>query len=224
FSVPDLLATDALLDRLGAHRATDGDLGDTVARLLDAYALHADPDTAGVRHLPIDEIVAASEAEPEPGPVEAPRVLLARRRTLQRLGRGGAATAAVLALLGGTAAAAATGAGSLGARGGPVSTAVSAQLPEWFPDTVFTAIAGTPTERAQRELQQAVREARAGDPEAALARVSNLHEQLAAADIDGALAAAVASTLVALRSGELPDEDVLAAAQADPAAPGPAPT
>ncbi len=76
FSVPDLLATDALLDRLGRHEATGGDLADAVARLLDSYALHADPETAGVRPVELPDLDA--ELEHEPAHVPAPRVLLAR--------------------------------------------------------------------------------------------------------------------------------------------------
>ena len=102
FSVPDLLATDALLDRLGRHEATGGDLADAVARLLDSYALHADPETAGVRPVELPDL--DTHVEQEPAHVPAPRVLLARRRTIQRLGRGTVAAAAVLTLLGGTAA------------------------------------------------------------------------------------------------------------------------
>ncbi|PRY15828.1 hypothetical protein [Kineococcus rhizosphaerae] len=178
FSVPDLLATDALLDRLGRHESTESDLRDAVARLLDSYALHADPETAGVRPVDLPGLEAVvAEAATAPAP-SAPRILLAQRRTLQRLGRGTAAAAAVLALLGGTAAAAATGAGPLGEQTDGGTTSFAAQLPGWFPDTVFNAFGGTPTERVQRELKQARKEAASGDSEAATARLQNLQRQI----------------------------------------------
>ncbi|WP_432542743.1 hypothetical protein [Kineococcus sp. SYSU DK002] len=195
FSVPDLLATDALLDRLGRHEATTGDLSDAVARLLDSYALHADPETAGVRPVELPDLDGAGLA---PEHVPAPRVLLARRRTLQRLGRGTVAAAAVLTLLGGTAAAAATGVGPLGDRDGRVAASFASQLPGWFPDTVFQAFAGTPAERVQRELSQVQALAQAGDDESASARLKNLRRQLDGADVDAAVVQRVDEALAVL--------------------------
>ncbi|MFD0483537.1 hypothetical protein ACFQ46_13110 [Kineococcus sp. GCM10028916] len=198
-SVPDLLATDALLDRLGSHDTTDADLRDAVARLLDSYALHADPLTAGVRPVQVPDL--ALEVEDLPAPVPAPRVLLASRRTLRRIGHGGAAAAAVLALLGGTAAAAATGAGSIAGQDGRTGSSAAAQLPGWFPDTVFRAFGGTPEQRVEREVAQAKQEARSGDSQAAIARMTNLAKQIdASGEVDPAVAATVTQTLTALQS------------------------
>ncbi len=201
FSVPDLLATDALLDRLGRHEATGGDLADAVARLLDSYALHADPETAGVRPVELPDLDA--ELEHEPAHVPAPRVLLARRRTIQRLGRGTVAAAAVLTLLGGTAAAAATSVSPLGGPGGSVSASIASQLPGWFPDTVFSVFAGSPTERAQREIVQAQAAALAGDSEGAKARLKYLQRQLDDTSVDPQVVQQVQQVLAALEDDDL---------------------
>ena len=199
-SLPDLLATDALLDRLGRHDATAADLRDGLARLLDSYALHADPETAGVRPVEIPDLGTGAEDLTATTP-RSPRVLTASRRTLQRVGRGTAAAAAVLALLGGTAAAAATGTGSLTGPDRGTAAAAAAQLPGWFPDTVFRAFGGTPEQRVARELAQAQKEFDAGDHRAALARVQNLAEQLSGSDaVDEDLATTVTQTLDALRA------------------------
>jgi len=200
FSVPDLLATDALLDRLGRHESTDGDLRDTVARILDAYALHADPETAGVRPVELPDLDTVVPVLPT---ASEPRVLLARRRTLQRVGRGTAAAAAVLALLGGTAAAAATGAGPLGERQGEVAVSVASQLPGWFPDTVYRAFGGTPEQRVERELDKARAEAQGGDSESAKARLQNLQEQLGGSVVSTDLALEVDQTLADIEDGQV---------------------
>lgn len=189
-TVPELLATDSLLDRLGRHQTTEGDLDDAVARILDTYARNADPETAGVRPLQLPALaeVLAEPETPQAAPVREPRVLTARRRTLERIGRGGLAAAAVLALMGGTAAAAATGGGALhGPAGatGAVSASVSAGLPDWVPDAVFEVFGGTTEQRASNTLAQARQLASSGDPEdraKALATATQVVEDLKSAD------------------------------------------
>ncbi|WP_432493991.1 hypothetical protein [Kineococcus gypseus] len=193
-TVPELLATDALLDRLGAHRATEGDLADTVARLLDAYATHADPETAGVRPLELPEPAPGEELPAAPG-APAPRVLVARRRTLERLGRGTAAACAVLALLGGTAAAAATGGSGLTGSATAIGSPVTAVLPEWFGDRVMQALGGTAKQRVEREVRQAQVVAERGNRQAAVERLGSFLERLRSAEGDPQLVRQVEYTL-----------------------------
>ncbi|NAZ85614.1 hypothetical protein GTR00_05775, partial [Kineococcus sp. T90] len=199
-TVPELLATDALLDRLGAHRATEGDLGDTVVRLLDAYALHADPETAGVRPVQLPRDLRGAPAQAPAEPAAAPRVLVARRRTLERLGRGAAASAAVLALLGGTAAAAATGGHHADPTARTVQSPVASVLPGWFPDEVMEVLGGTVKQRVDRELDLARADARSGRPEAAVQRVSKVLTDLRRSGrVRSPLVEQVESTLQALQ-------------------------
>ncbi|WP_432483526.1 hypothetical protein [Kineococcus esterisolvens] len=199
-TVPDLLATDALLDRLGSHRAGEDDLQDTVARLLNSYALHADPLTAGARalELPVVEGAGAPAGGSSPAAPE-PRVLMARRRTLERLGRGTAAACAVLALLGGTAAAAATSGGHPDAVAGEVASPVTANLPAWFPDRVLEALGGTVKQRVQRELAQARADASSGEHEEAVERVSEVLTTLRTVDGDPQLVRSVQDALEQLQ-------------------------
>jgi len=168
-TVPDLLATDALLDRLGRHEATAGDLRDTVARLLHGFALHADPETAGVRGLPLPDVadLPAASADGAPG---APRVLVARRRTIERLGRGTAAACAVLALFGGTAAVAATGGGTSLLPRPAAGVAAGAGAPTFsIGGSIITFITGSTEDRAASALQRLTEQATGGDTQQAAA-------------------------------------------------------
>ncbi|NAZ82519.1 hypothetical protein GTR02_11875, partial [Kineococcus sp. R8] len=170
-TVPDLLATDALLDRLGRHEATDGDLRDAVSLLLDRYALHADPETAGVRGLELPRVEDLPGEPPATATSpDAPRVLLARRRTVERLGRGTAAACAVLALFGGTAAVAATGGADVTGSAAAEPIAGGDGAPGFRLGGTFTSwLTGTPEDRAESALRRLTEQATEGDPEKAAA-------------------------------------------------------
>ncbi|WP_369069349.1 hypothetical protein [Kineococcus terrestris] len=195
-TVPELLATDALLDRLGNHTATEEDLRDVLARVLDGYALHADPRTAGVRAVPLPEELPAPEAEP-PGEVRAGhlRVLTARRRTLQRAARGGAAVAAALALLGGTAAAAATHRAPATVE---ESLAAERQVPSWLPTQVYEVFGPSRDQLVQQEVARASAAASAGETDVAVQRVRDLVRLLESGGADPALVAEASSAFVEL--------------------------
>ncbi|WP_432548705.1 hypothetical protein [Kineococcus sp. SYSU DK004] len=198
-TVPELLATDALLDRLGSHTATEEDLRDVLARVLDGYALHADPRTAGVRPLQLPEELPAPGAEP-PGEVRAGhlRVLTARRRTLRRAARGGAAVAAALALLGGTAAAAATHRAPATVE---ESLATERQVPSWLPTQVYEVFGPSRDQLVQQEVARASAAASAGETDVAVQRVRDLVRLLESGGADPALVAEASSAFLEISRG-----------------------
>ncbi|NIZ91996.1 hypothetical protein [Kineococcus rubinsiae] len=188
-TVPDLLATDALLDRLGRHQATEGDLRDTVAGLLDRFARHADPETAGVRGL---ELPTVEDLPAAPVTSDAPRVLLARRRTIERLGRGTAAACAVLALFGGTAAVAATGGSALPSLPAIAPAASADGQPLSIGGSILTFITGTTEDRAEATLHRLRAQATGGDRGQAVAAAAAARQLAQDLRASGASAVVVA--------------------------------
>ncbi|MFB9377326.1 hypothetical protein ACFFKU_15415 [Kineococcus gynurae] len=184
-SVPDLLETDALLDRLGSHESTDADLQDPVGRLLHGFALFSDPFTAGARPVVV-ELPAAEADEAAPVEVPAPRVLVARRSALQTFGRGTAAACAIVGLFAGTAAAASTSTDALGTLTQRVSASADAARPS-VPAPILEFFAGSPEERVIKVVQRAKVSASVGNVAGAQAQVAAVAEQLDAASRDPGL-------------------------------------